>query len=62
MLVPQEPAGVSISHVFDVGPMTNSDHTFILFNIKFKSFIVSNKRCLQLPVASRFIFTKCNFE
>ena len=62
ILVPKEPAGVSISHVFDVGPVANSDYTYILFNIKCKSFIVLNKRCSQLPAASRFIFSKCNFE
>ena len=42
--------------------MANFDHTSILFNIKCKSFIASNKRCPQLPVASRLIFRKYNFE
>ena len=62
ILVLKEVAGISILYVFDVGPVANSDHTSTLFNIKCKLFIVSNKRCPQLPVASRFIFSKCNFE
>ena len=62
ILVPKEPSGISISHVFDVYLVANSNHTSILFNINCKSFIVSNKFCPQLPVASRFIFSKCKFE
>ena len=62
ILVLKEPEGVSISYVFDVGPVANSDHTSILFNIKCTLLIVSNKRCPQFSVASHFIFSKCNFE
>ena len=62
IIVSKELAGVFILHIFDVGLVANSDHTSILFNIKCKTFIVSNKRCPQLLVASRFIFSECNFE
>ena len=62
IIVPKEPAGVFISYALDVGPKANSDQTTILFKIKCKSFIVSNKLYPQLPVAYHFIFSKCNFE
>jgi hypothetical protein len=61
ILAPKQPSDIILSHVYDAGPMTNSDHTAVIFNISFKNFALPGVKRNQLN-ATTFCFSRCNFD